>query len=75
MTLFQITVVNHDFESTSEQELSDLHAARFAGLKSAIDIGEDQILAGCPIFGAEVIISHGEERDRFILSIGTSPLK
>jgi hypothetical protein len=73
--LFQITVVNHDFEATSEQELGDMEEARISGLKSALEIGRDQLVEGSPLFGAEVIVTDGTLRERFILSMGTSPLK
>ena len=73
--LFQITVVNHDFESTSDQEAADMAAAKLSGLKSAMEIGADQLAEGSPLFGAEIIVTDGTLRERFILSMGSSPLK
>lgn len=51
-------------------------SARIQGLKSALEVGVEQILAsGKPIFGAEVTVSGGSERQRFIVTMATSPLK
>ena len=75
MPAFQITVVNDTFVSTNEQEFRDLDAAKRQGLKAALEVGVEQVLDGQPLFGAEVIIAHGNARERFIVTIGTSSLK
>ena len=76
MPAFQIAVINDIFEASNEQDLPDMASARIQGLKSALEVGVEQILAsGKPIFGAEVTVSGGSERQRFIVSMATSPLK
>lgn len=51
-------------------------SARIQGLKSALEVGVEQMLAtGKPIFGAELTVSGSSERQRFIVSMATSPLK
>ena len=76
MPAFHITVVNDIFEASNEQDLPDMASARIQGLKSALEVGVEQILAsGKPIFGAEVTVSGGSGRQRFIVTMATSPLK
>ena len=76
MPAFHIAVVNDVFEASNEQDLPDMASARIQGLKSALEVGVEQILAsGKPIFGAEVTVSGGSGRQRFIVTMATSPLK
>jgi hypothetical protein len=76
MPAFQIAVINDIFEASNEQDLPDMASARIQGLKSALEVGVEQMLAsGKPIFGAEVTVSGSSERQRFIVSMATSPLK
>ena len=76
MPAFNIAVVNDVFEASNEQDLPDMASARIQGLKSALEVGVEQILAsGKPIFGAEVTVSGGSGRQRFIVTMATSPLK
>lgn len=75
MTNFEITVVNHEFTAVSEQELEDSDAAMAQALKGALAVGTEAVVAGNDFFGAEVIVSDGNFRERFMVAIGVSPLK
>ena len=75
MPTFQITIINDTFASRSEQELDHLDTAKRQGLKGALEIGVDQVMDGQPLFAAEVVVAHGNTRERFIVTIGASPLK
>ena len=75
MSAFQITVVNDEFAFTSEEEVSDFDEARASGMKGALEVGIEQILAGKELFGAEITVSNGDVRERFVVSIATSKLK
>ncbi len=75
MPTFQITIVNDEFRSTSESNAVDLPSARAEAIKGVMEVGAEQITSGKTLFGAEVTVGDGEVRERFIVSIGVSPLK
>jgi hypothetical protein len=76
MPLFRISVVNHTMSAQNEQEAPSREEARKQGIKAAIAIGSDEISNGKSFFGAEVLVADGENTlERFIVAIGTSPLR
>lgn len=75
MQTFQVRVLNSDFVSHGEVDAADVHDARGQALKAALQIGTDEICNGAPFFGAEVHVeTDGKLQNRFLVSIGQSPL-
>jgi hypothetical protein len=72
---FAIKIINDTFEATNHEDLADMGAAKRQALKGALEIGTEKVLAGEPVFAAEVIVADGTDRQRFIVTIATSPLK
>ena len=72
---FLMTVVNEDFIAENEEELSDAAAAAEQAIKGALAMGVEQVLAGKRFFGAEVVVSDGNIRERFVIAVGASPIK
>jgi hypothetical protein len=73
---FHIHVVNSEFESSSDIDAADGAEARKQALRSALEIGVDEVCKGSPFVGAEVRVElDGELQERFLVSIGQSPLK
>jgi hypothetical protein len=73
---FQIHVVNSDFDSHNEIEAQSLEEAQRRALRGALQIGTDELCKGTPFFGAEVTVeAGGEMKERFLVSMGQSPLK
>ena len=76
MTGFVVHVVNSDFESSSEIEAADAADARNQALRSALAIGVEEVCKGSPFVGAVVRVeADGEVQERFLVSIGQTPLK
>ena len=77
MPAFTIRVVNNDFEAANELEAADADEAWQIGMRSALDIGTDEICKRVePFFGAEVRVEQaGEVKHRFVVAIGQTPLK
>lgn len=75
MAQFAISIVNHEFVAMSEQELEDADAAKTQALKGVLEVGSEAVASGKTFFAAEVIVSDGNYRERFVVSIGVSPLK
>ncbi len=75
MPTFQITVTNDEFISSDEVDLATSETAYAMALKSALEMGCDQMLQGRPVYGAEVTVSDGNAPQRFLVTIATSPLK
>lgn len=74
MPKFVITVVNDEFIAENDEEHAAAEDARDQALKGALELGVEQILSGKSFFGAEVIVSDGNSRQRFLVSVGASPL-
>ena len=75
MTTYKIRVVNSDFESSNEMDAPGTEEARSQALRSALEIGIDEVCKGNPFFGAEVSIElNGDTEKRFMVGIGQSPL-
>jgi hypothetical protein len=73
---FQIHVTNSDFTCTNEVDAFGLSDARDQALRSVLAIGADEMCRGTTFFGAEVRVeADGEIQDRFLVSMGQSPLK
>ena len=75
MPSYQIAVVNEEFTVESVEEHSDREAAAEQAIKGALAVGSEQVLAGKQFFGAEVTVSDGNSRQRFVVAVGVSPLK
>jgi hypothetical protein len=72
---FRMHIVNEEFEASDEFEAANADAARQAALKSALEIGLDEVLKGKKLFAAEVKIEgEGQPPKRFIATVGASPL-
>ena len=74
MPRYVITLINDEFASTTEQELVDASAAGQQAIKGALDVGVDQVMKGKSFFGAEVVVTDGEMRERFVVSVAASRL-
>jgi hypothetical protein len=73
---FHISVVNSDFDASEELDSATFEDARRNALRAALQIGTDELCNGTPFFGAEIRIElDGELKQRFLVSIGQSPLK
>ena len=72
---FLMTVVNENFLAEDEGELPDAAAAVKQAVKGALAMGVEQVLAGERFFGAEVVVSDGNIRERFLIAVGATPIK
>lgn len=76
MPSYRIHVINSDYEASNEAELATFDAAKRQALRAALQIGIDEVCNGTPFFGAEVRVElDGELKERFLVSMGQSPLK
>ena len=76
MPTFQIRVSNTDYDNSNEIDRSSAQEARAEALKSALQIGVEEVCNGTPFFGAEVRVeSDGKVHDRLVVAIGVSPLR
>lgn len=76
MPKFHIHVVNSDFEACNEVDADGVDEARSQALRAALQIGTEDVCKGVHFFGAEVRIEvDGETRERFLVSMGQSPLR
>ena len=76
MPTFQIHVTNMDYENSSEIDRPSAKEARAEALKSALQIGVDEVCSGASFFGAEVRIeSDSETLERLVVAIGVSPIR
>lgn len=76
MPIFCISVTNQDFEAENEQELPTLEVAQDEAIKSALQIGIDEVGITRPFFAAEVKIDcDGEYVSRYIVTVGVSLLR
>lgn len=73
---YQIHVVNSDYEACNDSDALNFDGARKQGLRAALQIGIEEVCNGTPFFGAEVRVElDGELMERFVVSIGQSPLR
>ena len=75
MPKYLIQLVNDEFRAENEEEHPDAEAAAKEAIRGALEVGVEQVLAGKPFYGAEVTIADGNSRERFVVSVGASPLK
>jgi hypothetical protein len=75
MPTYLISVVNDEFAVENEEDHPTADDARSQGIKGALEVGTEQVLAGKSFFAAEVTISDGNSRQRFVVAVGASPLK
>jgi hypothetical protein len=76
MPTFQIHVTNTDYENSNEIDRPSAEEARAEAIKSALQIGVDEVCCGAALFGAEVRIESGSETlERLVVVIGVSSLR
>jgi hypothetical protein len=76
MPTFQIRVINTDYENSCEIDRPSAKEARAEAMKSALQIGIDEVCGGAAFFGAEVCIeSDSETVERLVVAIGVSTLR
>jgi len=76
MPTFQIRVINTDYDNSNEIDRSSAEEARAEALKSALQIGVEEVCNGTPFFGAEVRVeSEGKVQDRLVVAIGVTRLR
>jgi hypothetical protein len=76
MPRYCIRVVNRDFETSSDHELSTMDAAKSEGLKGALQIGIQEICEGKMFFAAEIRVENEHEpSQRMMVAVGASPLQ
>lgn len=73
--MYKISLINEEFRADNEEEHPNAADARTHALRGALEVGAEQILGGKMFFAAEVIVSQGNSQERFVVSLGTSPLK
>jgi hypothetical protein len=75
MPTFTIRITNSDFSDDTQHDWENLELAREEALKSALQIGTDEVIGGSPYFGAEVSVEQdGATVARLVVSIGAAPL-
>jgi len=75
MPKFHIRVVDSEYQSSNEADVSDIEAARLEALRAALQIGTEAVCNGTHYFGAEIRVElEGELKERFLVSIGQSSL-
>lgn len=76
MPVFQVRIINRDFDASNEIEANGPEAARSQAMKGALQIGTDEVLGGKPFFGAEVRINDGDNTvDRMVIAVGVTQLR
>lgn len=76
MPTYRIRVVNRDFETSVDHELSSIGAAKTEALKGALQIGSQEVWEGKTFFAAEISIENEHEpTERMMVAIGASPLR
>jgi hypothetical protein len=76
MPTFFVQVINSDFQASSQVEADDIADAQRQALKSALQIGADEVCKGVPFFGAEIRVElDGQVAERFLVTMGQSPLQ
>ena len=76
MHTFRITVINQTFRASNDDEFASLADASRQGIKSALEIGMDEVVNGKPFFGAEIKIEKMDETvGRYIVSVGVTPIQ
>ena len=76
MPTFSINIVNSDFASSNSLDATSPEAARSEALKSALQIGSEEVCNGNPFFAAEIRIQNGDETiERMVVAIGASALQ
>lgn len=76
MPLYRISVTNTHYDACEEQELPSPEAARQEAIKSALQLGIEEVDEAQSFFAAEIRIDEGDRsHGRYIVAIGVSPLK
>lgn len=75
MPTFHISVVNDDFIVDDDEEHPSADAAVEQAIKGALAVGSEAVLSGKMFFGAEVTVSNGSDRQRFMIAVGATTLK
>jgi hypothetical protein len=75
MSTFQVRVINTDFHARADIDRPTRDEARKEALKSALQIGVEEVCNGKHFFGAEVCIESGDEVvERLVVAVGVSTL-
>ena len=72
---YLISVLSGEFAVENEEEHADAEAAIEQAIKGALAVGSEQVLTEKPFFAAEVTVSDGNVRQRFMVAVGVSPIK
>ena len=75
MPKYLISLHNDEFRAENEEEHLDAAAAAQEAIRGALEVGVEQVLLGKRFFGAQVTVADGNSRERFVVSVGASPLK
>ena len=76
MPTYCIRVVNRDFATSGDHELSSMEAAKTEALKGALQIGAQEVCEGKAFFAAEISIENEHEpTERMMVAVGASPLR
>lgn len=76
MPIYTISVANSEFRVSNDHETRSLEEVHRLALKGGLEMGLEEVASGKPFFGAEVtILEDSRVVDRFLVSIGTSPLQ
>ena len=75
MPKYLIRLVNDEFRAENEEEHPDAALAGKEAVRGALEVGVEQVLAGKRFYGAEVTVADGNILERFVVSVGASPLK
>ena len=76
MPKFTVQIVNRDFRANSEVDAPDIDSAHSEAIRGAMMIGTEEVCAGKPFFGAEILVEgHAGDAQRFMIAIGATPLQ
>ena len=87
MPKYVISILNDEFFAANEDEYLNPAAAAEEAIKGALAVGAEQVIkgslaarveeafVGSYFFGAEVSVSDGKSRERFVVAVGVTPLK
>lgn len=76
MPTYRLRIINEHFNQSVELDAPDIESARRKAIATAIGIAAEAVSEGESFFGAELIITEGENQiGRHVVSAGASPLK
>ncbi|HEY8591754.1 MAG TPA: hypothetical protein VIL42_02685 [Sphingomicrobium sp.] len=75
MPTYSITIINDEFETSTNAEAADDALAIRDALQGALQIGVEQVVGGASLFAAELTVAIEERRRRFVVNVSASALK